>query len=264
MTDEKTQLVSGAPVPEDHCGSGVRMTVHRMRLRNGVRVSGYDSQGQYETEPTYSEYVLVSDYDALAARLAEAIATLQSIASNSCCSGCNEAALVARAFLRPADSAPAALVHHDCLPFPGNCEACVAEIEAKDSADPVPCGICGGSGTVMGGCHGWTPTPCLCQSATSGADECPRCHQRRRDCECPSSHGTTQTAAPASSGDAAKSWMGIKDPYEKGLANRPSATADVRPCTCHPDDNPPVPCPRKYALTECRAAATLAASQEKP
>jgi hypothetical protein len=28
-----------------------------------------------------------------------------------------------------------------------------------------------------------------------------------------------------------------------------------RPCTCHPDDNPPVPCPQKYALSECRAAA---------
>ena len=28
-----------------------------------------------------------------------------------------------------------------------------------------------------------------------------------------------------------------------------------RPCTCHPDDNPPVPCPQKYALIECREAA---------
>lgn len=27
-----------------------------------------------------------------------------------------------------------------------------------------------------------------------------------------------------------------------------------RPCTCHPDDNPPVPCPQKYALSECKAA----------
>lgn len=25
-----------------------------------------------------------------------------------------------------------------------------------------------------------------------------------------------------------------------------------RACTCHPDDNPPVPCPQKYALSECR------------
>ncbi len=30
--------------------------------------------------------------------------------------------------------------------------------------------------------------------------------------------------------------------------------ADPRSCTCHPDDEPPVPCPRKYALTHCRAA----------
>jgi hypothetical protein len=29
----------------------------------------------------------------------------------------------------------------------------------------------------------------------------------------------------------------------------------VRSCTCHPDDLPPDPCPKRYALTECRAAA---------
>lgn len=28
-----------------------------------------------------------------------------------------------------------------------------------------------------------------------------------------------------------------------------------RSCTCHPDDNPPSPCPRKYALAECRRAS---------
>lgn len=27
-----------------------------------------------------------------------------------------------------------------------------------------------------------------------------------------------------------------------------------RPCTCHPDDNPPQPCAKRYALAECRAA----------
>lgn len=30
-----------------------------------------------------------------------------------------------------------------------------------------------------------------------------------------------------------------------------------QPCTCHPDDNPPQPCPKKYALTECRKAAAF-------
>lgn len=30
---------------------------------------------------------------------------------------------------------------------------------------------------------------------------------------------------------------------------------DTRTCTCHPDDFPPIPCPRKFALTDCRAAA---------
>lgn len=29
---------------------------------------------------------------------------------------------------------------------------------------------------------------------------------------------------------------------------------DNRSCTCHPDDSPPVPCARRYALNECRQA----------
>ena len=33
------------------------------------------------------------------------------------------------------------------------------------------------------------------------------------------------------------------------------AIAVERQCTCHPDDNPPRPCPKKYALSECRKAA---------
>jgi len=28
-----------------------------------------------------------------------------------------------------------------------------------------------------------------------------------------------------------------------------------RPCTCHPDDNPPRPCPKRYAYSECVKAA---------
>lgn len=35
----------------------------------------------------------------------------------------------------------------------------------------------------------------------------------------------------------------------------PSHAGTDRPCTCHPDDNPPVPCPKRYALDECRRAA---------
>lgn len=30
------------------------------------------------------------------------------------------------------------------------------------------------------------------------------------------------------------------------------------PCTCHQDDNPPRPCPHKYAYSDCVAAADLA------
>jgi len=32
--------------------------------------------------------------------------------------------------------------------------------------------------------------------------------------------------------------------------------SEPRPCTCHPDDNPPIPCAQKYALSECRPEPT--------
>lgn len=35
-----------------------------------------------------------------------------------------------------------------------------------------------------------------------------------------------------------------------------------RPCTCHPDDNPPRPCPGQFALRDCFAAALLAKDEE--
>lgn len=42
--------------------------------------------------------------------------------------------------------------------------------------------------------------------------------------------------------------------------DKAATNPDPRKCTCHPDDNPPVPCPRKYALTECRVAALIRAA----
>ncbi len=36
--------------------------------------------------------------------------------------------------------------------------------------------------------------------------------------------------------------------------NTSKQVEDTRTCTCHPDDNPPSPCPRKFALTHCREA----------
>jgi hypothetical protein len=39
-----------------------------------------------------------------------------------------------------------------------------------------------------------------------------------------------------------------------------SKATDTRTCTCHPDDNPPVPCPRKFALSHCQVAALIAAA----
>lgn len=44
------------------------------------------------------------------------------------------------------------------------------------------------------------------------------------------------------------------DGYAAGASER----ADARPCTCHPDDNPPKPCAQKYSLNECRADADTA------
>lgn len=38
-------------------------------------------------------------------------------------------------------------------------------------------------------------------------------------------------------------------------------TVVARPCTCHPDDNPPKPCPQRYALSECERASELARLQ---
>lgn len=35
----------------------------------------------------------------------------------------------------------------------------------------------------------------------------------------------------------------------------PARQSNMRGCTCHPDDNPPVPCAQRYALSECRAAS---------
>lgn len=44
------------------------------------------------------------------------------------------------------------------------------------------------------------------------------------------------------------------------LAGHEQAEAE-RACTCHPDDNPPVPCAEKYAYSECVAAPTMTAEQ---
>ena len=46
-------------------------------------------------------------------------------------------------------------------------------------------------------------------------------------------------------------------PVLSGYGNYGAAIPGIeRPCTCHQDDNPPVPCTRQYALNECRAAVS--------
>jgi len=44
------------------------------------------------------------------------------------------------------------------------------------------------------------------------------------------------------------------DALRAALAQQ-QAEPDSHPCTCHPDDDPPTPCPRRFALNECRQAA---------
>ena len=43
-----------------------------------------------------------------------------------------------------------------------------------------------------------------------------------------------------------------RDTFLHLAGDEPFNVAD-RPCTCHPDDNPPKPCAKQYALTKCRA-----------
>jgi hypothetical protein len=59
--------------------------------------------------------------------------------------------------------------------------------------------------------------------------------------------------------EASVSWLrshlqSIEEATVLSRLEKEAATPE-RPCTCHPDDNPPRPCPRKYALTDCRLAA---------
>lgn len=43
--------------------------------------------------------------------------------------------------------------------------------------------------------------------------------------------------------------------FSESRVIEPNSVADAKPCTCHPDDNPPVPCAKQYALSECRSVA---------
>jgi len=49
-------------------------------------------------------------------------------------------------------------------------------------------------------------------------------------------------------------WGDLELQYDDGVKGRSHCwqVKKIRPCTCHPDDNPPVPCARQYALSECR------------
>ncbi len=46
------------------------------------------------------------------------------------------------------------------------------------------------------------------------------------------------------------------DARDAGRIREGGEMIEIKPCTCHPDDLPPSPCARKYALDECRKAAS--------
>jgi len=82
------------------------MTVHRVRLRTGIRTIGYDAAGQYETENTFTEYEPATEYDALAARCAE----LEALLRNPYGPSVDEWQARVRAALRVTDNGAAAQV----------------------------------------------------------------------------------------------------------------------------------------------------------
>lgn len=49
--------------------------------------------------------------------------------------------------------------------------------------------------------------------------------------------------------------IGCLNALPTAKCDRVAELRDARPCTCHPDDNPPQPCAKQYALGECMAAA---------
>jgi dATP/dGTP diphosphohydrolase len=60
--------------------------------------------------------------------------------------------------------------------------------------------------------------------------------------------GPSPALADKPAGDAAEY-------SNKAVAALVASPGAQHPCTCHPDDNPPVPCPRRYAYGECVEAA---------
>jgi hypothetical protein len=124
-----------------------------------------------------------------------------------------------------------------------------------------------------------TPT----RDGAKGADPCPYCKREMRgadDCEkcgMGSPARPTKTAPPQPAPDAMREvlkeivtgfdWCmangqnatmasvlaeDIEDARAVLAAPVPPADGAPRPCTCHPDDSPPVPCAHKYALRDCK------------
>lgn len=65
--------------------------------------------------------------------------------------------------------------------------------------------------------------------------------------------------------DKSARWENVREVIERRARELDAEKGgEVKPCTCHPDDNPPVPCARKYALTECKATPPAQAAEADP
>jgi len=63
---------------------------------------------------------------------------------------------------------------------------------------------------------------------------------------------------------------GEREVVQQSIATKQSTDATAasvlsgRPCTCHPDDSPPSPCPQKYALSHCRHSERYQVADMQP
>lgn len=64
----------------------------------------------------------------------------------------------------------------------------------------------------------------------------------------------------------AKRWDKQQSATQRFASSMPRTgpEVDTRACTCHPADHPPKPCPRKFALSECIAAAGVKGGGDGP
>jgi predicted nucleic acid-binding Zn-ribbon protein len=91
---------------------------------------------------------------------------------------------------------------------------------------------------------------------TQRLDICASCGQPFRSCKCFNAPDTPQSV-PTCTCSKHPLWDGydgdcpIHGWFEPVAPDTPQSVPADKPCTCHPDDNPPDPCAKQYAYSEC-------------